>query len=256
VPVVLTDLDASGIATLTINRPEALNALNAEVLEAVTTAARELKGKARALIVTGSGKAFVAGADIAQMQALGPAEAEAFARRGHAFGQALADFPGPVIAAINGYALGGGLELAMACDILVASERAVVGQPEVKLGVVPGFGGSQRLPRRTGPGIAKWLLMTGESVKADEALRLGIVDKVVPSDALMAECRRIAEACLANGPAAVASVKRLVDLGLDVPLQAALDLEAKAFGASFATADQKEGMKAFLEKRKAAFAGR
>ncbi|MHB1260876.1 MAG: enoyl-CoA hydratase/isomerase family protein [Thermoplasmatota archaeon] len=254
--VVLTHLDASGIATLTINRPEALNALNAEVLEAVAAAARDLKGKAKAIIVTGAGKAFVAGADIAQMQALGKAEAEAFARRGHEFGQALADFPGPVIAAINGYALGGGLELAMACDILVASEKAVVGQPEVKLGVVPGFGGSQRLPRRTGPGVAKWLLMTGDSVKADEALRLGIVDKVVPHDTLLAECRKMAESCLANGPLAIASVKRLVDRGLDLPLPAALDLEAKAFGDSFATADQKEGMKAFLEKRKAGFTGR
>ena len=253
--VVLTDLDASGIATLTINRPEALNALNAEVLDALVAAAKDLKGKAKAIVVTGAGKAFVAGADIAQMQALGQDEAEAFARRGHLVGQAFADFPGPIIAAINGYALGGGLELAMACDILVASEKAVVGQPEVKLGVVPGFGGSQRLPRRTGPGIAKWLLMTGDSVKADEALRLGIVDKVVAPDALMAECRKIAEACLANGPLAIASVKRLVDRGLDVSLPQALDLEAKAFGESFATADQKEGMKAFLEKRQPSFKG-
>jgi enoyl-CoA hydratase len=256
VAVVTVDLDASGIATVTINRPEALNALNADVLEAVTAALRDLKGKAKAILVTGAGKAFVAGADISQMQALGKAEAEAFARRGHQVGQAIADFPGPVIAAINGYALGGGLELAMACDILVASEKAVVGQPEVKLGVVPGFGGSQRLPRRTGPGVAKWLLMTGDSVKADEALRLGIVDKVVPPEALLAECRKIAEACLANGPLAIAAAKRLVDRGLDLPLAQALDLEVKAFGESFTTSDQKEGMKAFLEKRKAGFAGR
>ncbi|HUR25498.1 MAG TPA: enoyl-CoA hydratase-related protein [Candidatus Thermoplasmatota archaeon] len=255
-PVVLTETDPSGIATLAINRPEALNALNAEVLEGLVAAVRALSGRAKAIIVTGAGKAFVAGADISQMQALGQTEAEAFARRGQAVGQSLADFPGPVIAAINGYALGGGLELAMACDILVASEKAVVGQPEVKLGVVPGFGGSQRLPRRTGPGIAKWLLMSGDSVKADEALRLGIVDKVVPPEALLAECRKIAEACLANGPLAIASAKRLVDRGLDLPLPQALDLEAKAFGESFATADQKEGMKAFLEKRKASFTGR
>lgn len=254
--LVLSDLDASGIATLTINRPEALNALNGEVLDALATAAKDLQGKAKAIIVTGAGKAFVAGADIGQMQALGQKEAQAFARRGQAVCQGIADFPGPVIAAVNGYALGGGLELAMACDILVASEKAVVGQPEVKLGVVPGFGGSQRLPRRTGPGIAKWLLMTGDSVKADEALRLGIVDKVVPHDALLAECRRIAEACLANGPLAIASAKKLVDRGLDVALPQALELEAKAFGESFVTTDQKEGMKAFLEKRKAGFTGR
>lgn len=255
--VVLTDLDAaSGIATLTINRPEALNALNADVLDAVAAAARNLQGKAKAILVTGAGKAFVAGADIAQMQALGKREAEAFARRGHEFGKALAEFPGPVIAAINGYALGGGLELAMACDILVASDKAVVGQPEAKLGVVPGFGGSQRLPRRTGAGVAKWLLMTGDTVKADEALRLGIVDRVVPHDTLLAECRGMAERILANGPLAVAAVKRLVDSGLDLPLAQAMDMEAVAFGDSFATADQKEGMKAFLEKRKATFTGR
>ena len=250
---VKTDLDASGIATLTIDRPEALNALNAEVIAAIEAAVRGFKGKAKAIIVTGAGKAFVAGADIAQMQALGVKEAEAFARRGQAVGDSLAQFPGPVIAAVNGYALGGGLELAMACDVIVASEKAVVGQPEVKLGVVPGFGGSQRLPRRTGPGVAKWLLMTGESVKADEALRLGIVDRVVPHDTLLAEARRIAEACLANGPLAIAAVKRLVDHGLDLPLPTALDLEAKEFGAGFATQDQKEGMAAFLAKRKPAF---
>jgi enoyl-CoA hydratase len=240
-PVLLTDLDGHGVATVTVNRPEALNALNAEVLDALAVAAKDLAGKAKAIIVTGAGKAFVA---------------EAFARRGHRVGEAFAAFPGPIVAAINGYALGGGFELAMCCDILVASEKAVVGQPEAKLGVVPGFGGSQRLPRRVGPGIAKWMLMTGESVKADEALRLGLVDKVVPHDALMAECRKLVDACLANGPLAVASVKHLVDQGLDLPLPKALDLEAKAFGASFATADQKEGMKAFLEKRKANYAGR
>jgi enoyl-CoA hydratase len=255
-PVLLTDLDGHGVATVTVNRPEALNALNAEVLDALAVAAKDLAGKAKAIIVTGAGKAFVAGADIAQMQNLGAAEAEAFARRGHRVGEAFAAFPGPIVAAINGYALGGGFELAMCCDILVASEKAVVGQPEAKLGVVPGFGGSQRLPRRVGPCIAKWMLMTGESVKADEALRLGLVDKVVPHDALMAECRKLVDACLANGPLAVASVKHLVDQGLDLPLPKALDLEAKAFGASFATADQKEGMKAFLEKRKANYAGR
>lgn len=255
-PSVRVELDASGVATVTVDRPEALNALDASVLDGLAEAARSLRGKARGIVVTGAGKAFVAGADIASMRALGAAEAEAFARRGHAVGEAFAAFPGPVVAAVNGYALGGGLELAMACDVVVASEKAVVGQPEVKLGVVPGFGGSQRLPRRVGPGVAKWLLMTGETVKADEALRLGIVDRVVPHDQLLAEARRIVEACLANGPLAVASVKRLVDQGAALSLGDALDLEAKAFGAAFATQDQKEGMAAFLEKRKAAFAGR
>jgi enoyl-CoA hydratase len=254
--LLLTALDGDGIATLTVNRPEALNALNGDLLDALLGAVRELRGKAKAIVVTGAGKAFVAGADIAQMQALGPKEAEAFARRGQAIGQALADFPGPVIAAVNGYALGGGLELAMACDILLASEKAVVGQPEVKLGVVPGFGGSQRLPRRVGPGAAKWLLMTGESVKADEALRMGLVDHVVPHDSLLAAARDLALKVLANGPLATTACKRLVDRGLDLPLGAALDLEAKEFGAGFATHDQKEGMAAFLAKRKPAFTGK
>jgi enoyl-CoA hydratase len=254
--VLLSETDAAGVAILTVNRPEALNALNAEVLEAVHAAVTGLRGKAKAIILTGAGKAFVAGADIAQMQGMGPGEAREFSLAGQDSFQALADFPGPVVAAINGYALGGGLELAMACDILVASDRAVLGQPEAKLGVVPGFGGSQRLPRRTGPGVAKWLLMTGESVKADEALRLGLVDRVVPADELMAECRRIVASCLQNGPLAVAAAKRLVDEGLDLDLADALELEAEAFGQAFATADQKEGMRAFLEKRKPAYHGR
>lgn len=254
-PVVQVDLDATGIATLTVNRPEALNALNAEVLFALEAAGKDLVGKAKAIIVTGSGKAFVAGADIAAMQNLGGDEAAAFARQGHKVGHAFADFPGPVIAAVNGYALGGGLELAMACDLIIASDKAVVGQPEVKLGVVPGFGGSQRLSRRVGPGVAKLLLMTGENVKADEALRMGIVDRVVPHESLMAEARKVAEACLANGPLAVKFVKALVEDGLDLPLDEALELEADTFGDSFRTADQKEGMKAFLAKRKAEFKG-
>lgn len=254
-PVVQVDVDPSGIATLTVNRPEALNALNADVLSALESAAKDLVGKAKAIIVTGSGKAFVAGADIAAMQSLDGDQAAAFARRGHAVGHAFADFPGPVIAAVNGYALGGGLELAMSCDIIIASDKAVVGQPEVKLGVVPGFGGSQRLARRVGPGLAKLLLMTGENVKSDEALRMGIVDKVVPHDTLLAEARKVAEACLANGPVAVKFAKALVDDGLDLPLDEALELEADTFGDCFRTADQKEGMAAFLAKRKAQFKG-
>jgi enoyl-CoA hydratase len=255
VAVLLCETDETGIATLTVNRPEALNALNAEVLEAIHATVTGLHGKAKAILLTGAGKAFVAGADIAAMASLSREEAREFSLAGQDTFQALADFPGPVVAALNGYALGGGLELAMACDILVASDKAVVGQPEAKLGVVPGFGGSQRLPRRTGPGVAKWLLMTGETVKADEALRLGIVDRVVPHDQLIAEARKVLTQCLANGPLAVAACKRLVDDGLDRPLPEALELEADAFGDAFATHDQKEGMAAFLAKRKAAFTG-
>jgi enoyl-CoA hydratase len=255
VPLLLCDIDDKGVATLTVNRPEAHNALDADVLEAIHSTVQSLVGKAKAILLTGAGKSFVAGADIAQMAAFSRDEAREFSLAGQDSFQALADFPGPVVAAINGYALGGGLELAMACDILVASDKAVVGQPEVQLGVVPGFGGSQRLSRRTGPGIAKWLLMSGEKVKADEALRLGIFDKVVPHEQLIPECRKILEACLQNGPLAVARVKRLVDDGLDLVLPEALELEAEAFGDAFATHDQKEGMRAFLEKRRAQFKG-
>lgn len=254
--VISCEIDEKGIATVTVNRPEALNALNAEVLEAIHTTVQGLRGKAHAILLTGAGKAFVAGADIAQMANLTGDEAREFSLAGQDSFQALADFPGPVVAAINGYALGGGFELAMACDILIASDKAVVGQPEVKLGVVPGFGGSQRLPRRVGPGVAKWLLMSGDNVKADMALQLGLVDRVVPHDTLIPECRKLLETILSNGPLAVAAVKRLVDEGLGLDLPDALDLEAKEFGHAFDTADQKEGMQAFLAKRKAEFHGR
>lgn len=252
---VLCDVDDKGLATLTINRPEALNALNGDVIDAIVSAIAGLPSNAKAIIVTGAGKAFVAGADISAMANLTGEKAAEFSRKGQdAFGS-FADFEGPVIAAVNGYALGGGLELAMACDIIVASDKAVVGQPEVKLGVVPGFGGTQRLARRVGPGRAKWLLMSGENVKADEALRIGIVDKVVPHEQLLAECRKMAETILANGPQAVAWCKKLVDEGLETDLWQGLAFETENFGASFRTHDQKEGMKAFLEKRKAAFKG-
>ncbi len=255
-PIVQVDLDPHGVAVLTVNRPEALNALNSKVLDEIKAQAEELRGKAKAIIVTGAGpKAFVAGADIAEMADYGPVEAGAFSRRGQAAFQALADFPGPVVAALNGFALGGGLELALACDILVASEKAVLGLPEASLAVVPGFGGTQRLPRRVGAGHAKRLLMTGEKVRADEALRIGLVDKVVPPDELMTEARKIVDACLQNGPLAVQKVKRLVDRGLDMELGAAIEMEAGAFGEIFGTQDQKEGMKAFLGKRKAGYKG-
>ncbi len=254
--LVQVEVDESGIAVLTINRPEALNALNGEVLEAIQQAAETLADDgARGIIVTGSGKAFVAGADIAQMAPLGKEQAEAFSAKGQDAFDAIAAFPGPVIAAINGFALGGGCELALACDILVASEKAVLGQPEVLLGVVPGFGGSQRLPRRIGIGQAKWLLMSGEKVKADEALRIGLVDKVVAPEALMAECKRMMGVMLANGPVAVRLVKELVDEGAGLVLDDALDLEIRGFGMAFETKDQKEGMKAFLEKRPAKWLG-
>ncbi len=254
-PVVVARVE-DGIATITINRPHALNALNSDVLDGIRSAVEHLPAATRGILLTGAGeKAFVAGADIAQMVDFGPAEAETFSRRGQQAFQALADFPGPVVAAINGFALGGGLELAMACDILLASEKARLGLPETTLAVVPGFGGTQRLPRRVGPGMAKRLLFTGEMIKAQEALRIGLVDAVVDPDDLMDEARALLGSMLKNGPMAVSECKRLVDVGLDMPLEDAIAMEATAFGAIFGTQDQEEGMRAFLDKRKPEFKG-
>jgi enoyl-CoA hydratase len=255
VPVVETALDTNGIATITLNRPEALNAINTAVLDGLKDAVEGLNGKARALLVTGNGKAFAAGADIAEMANLGPEAAATFSRKGQAAFQTLADFPGPVVAAVNGHALGGGLEIALACDIILASDKATLGLPEVSLAVVPGFGGSQRLPRRVGPGRGKWLLMTGERLKAQDALQVGLVDRVVAPEELLSEARKLLEACLKNGPLAMSAVKRLVDDGLHMPIPLALELEADMFGDCFGTHDQKEGMKAFLEKRKPEYNG-
>ncbi len=255
-PVLLVDL-ADGIATLTVNRPDALNALNSEVLREIHAAAEALVGKAQGIIVTGAGgKAFVAGADIAEMADYSEDEAAAFSLRGQEAFQALQDFPGPVVAAIPGFALGGGLELALACDILVAASGAKLGLPETTLAVVPGFGGTQRLPRRIGPGRAKKLLFTGAMVNADEALAIGLVDDVVEPDALMDAAQAIIRKAARNGPLAVAACKRLVNDGLNMPLTAAIDMEATEFGRMFGTADQKEGMAAFLAKRKPDFTGR
>lgn len=254
--VVLTDIQ-DDVATITINRPEALNALNSDVLEGIEAAVADLQGKARGIVVTGAGpKAFVAGADIAEMVSLDADAAEVFSRRGQVAFDALAEFPGPVVAAINGFALGGGLELALACDILVASEKAKLGLPETTLGVVPGFGGTQRLPRRVGPGQAKRLVMTGQMVDAAEASRIGLVDLVVDAEDVLDEARGIVAAAIANGPVAVAEAKRLVDEGLEMKFPQAIRMEAESFGKVFATHDQEEGMQAFLEKRKPVFQGR
>ncbi len=254
-PVVVTHVE-NGIATITVNRPKALNALNSDVLDGIRAAVEGLPESAQGILLTGAGeKAFVAGADIAQMVDFGADEAETFSRRGQQAFQALAEFNGPVVAAINGFALGGGLELAMACDILSASEKARLGLPETTLAVIPGFGGTQRLPRRVGPGVAKRLLFTGDMIRADEALRIGLVDAVVAPDDLMSEAQALLGKALSNGPVAVAESKRLVDAGLDMPLEDAIAMEAVAFGAVFATKDQKEGMRAFLDKRSPEFKG-
>jgi enoyl-CoA hydratase len=246
------------IATLTINRPEALNALNSEVLDTIYTEVRRIheQGEARAIILTGAGKAFVAGADISEMKDYGPEQAEEFSMRGQNAFHTLRDFPGPVIAAINGFALGGGLELALACDVLIAADSAKLGLPETTLAVIPGFGGTQTLPRRVGPGHAKRLLFTGDMIGTDEALAIGLVDAVVPEADLIEVATKMAAKALRNGPIAIRKAKRLVDRGEHMDLQEAVKLEAIAFGEVFGTADQKEGMAAFLGKRKAEFKGK
>jgi enoyl-CoA hydratase len=246
-------------ATITIAREKALNALNRQVLTELRDAFRALEADeaVRAVIVTGAGeKAFVAGADIAEMQALGPAEAHAFASLGHEVGDAIAEMGKPVIAAVNGFALGGGCELALACDFVYASERAKFGQPEVNLGVIAGFGGTQRLPRRVGPGRAMELLLTGDMIGAEEAHRLGLVNKVCAPDKLLDEARAAGEKIAQKGPLAVAATKRAVRRSFELPLAAGNELERELFAILFSTADQKEGMRAFVEKRPAKFDGR
>lgn len=248
-----------GIYLLTINRPKSLNALNADTLDEIAAAVAEVGGDsgARALLVTGAGeKAFVAGADISQMQNFDSAQAQAFSERGNRTFRALEMLSVPVVALVNGYALGGGCELAMACDWIVASERAMFGQPEVNLGVVAGFGGTQRLTRLVGRAMAMDLLVTGRMVKADEALRIGLVNQVVAPEQILEKGLDIARSIASKGPVAVRLTKQIVQRGQDLDLANACQQEAYAFGLCCATEDQKEGMKAFLEKRPAKFVGR
>ena len=247
-----------GFAILTVNRPKALNALNGATLRELKAAVQELDADpgVGVIILTGAGeKAFVAGADISEMADFGPLQAEDHARRGQATVAAFESARKPTIAAVNGYALGGGLELALACDIRLASENAQVGLPEVSLATIPGFGGTQRLARLVGTGVAKELVFTGRRVKADEAARLGIVNRVVPQADLLETAKQMARDILANGPYAVRLAKEVINRGSQVDLEHGLDIEQKAFGLTFATHDQKEGMKAFLEKRKANWKG-
>ena len=256
---VLLEQPETGIYVLTVNRPKSLNALNAETLDEIAAALEQVKADpaARALLVTGAGdKAFVAGADIAQMQSFAPAQAQAFSERGNRTFRALEMLAIPVIALVNGYALGGGCELAMACDWIVASDRAMFGQPEVSLGVVAGFGGTQRLPRLVGRAMAIDLLVTGRMIKADEALRIGLVNQVVAPGELRDKGLEIARVIAGKGPVAVRLTKQIVQRGQDLDLANACQQEAYAFALCCATEDQKEGMKAFLEKRAAKFSGR
>ena len=245
-------IDQDGaLAVVTITREAQLNALSSKVLAELATASGELEisDEIRVVIITGAGdKAFVAGADIAEMVEMTPVQAAAFAEMGGAVGHSIETSSKPWIAAVNGFALGGGCELALSCDFVYASDKAKFGQPEVKLGVIPGFGGTQRLARRVGVAKCKELCMTGDVIDAAEALRIGLADAVVPHAELLGKVRDLAGRIAKNGPLAVAEVKRLVHQGQSIPLDAALALEARSFGLMFATADQREGMSAFLAK--------
>jgi len=245
------------IAVLTVNRPRSLNALNGKTLREITGAVRELADQSRAIILTGAGdKAFVAGADIAEMAPMTPWSAREFSELGHVLTALLEDIPCATIAAVNGYALGGGLELAVACDMIFASENAKLGLPEVTLGVTPGFGGTQRLVRLVGKLRAKEIIFTGDMVDAQTACRIGLVNEVVPQAQLLAHCRKVAGKIAERGPLAIARAKRLVERGYDMPLRAANRQEAETFALLFDTQDRAEGMKAFLEKRPARFVGK
>ncbi|WP_207890504.1 enoyl-CoA hydratase-related protein [Rubrobacter taiwanensis] len=246
-----------GVAVLTIDRQEKLNALNPQVVEEIGASLMELESDPpRVVIVTGAGeRAFVAGADIGAMSEMSPVEAKRFAEIGHAAMALLDRTPVPSIAAVNGYALGGGCEIALACDIRIAAENAVLGFPEVTLGILPGMGGTQRLPRLVGPGLAKELIFTGRRISAGEAKELGLVNRVVPQGEALSAAKELAAEIAANGPVAVRYAKAAANKALDVDLVSGLEYEADQFALLFSTADAKEGMGAFMQKRKAEFKG-
>lgn len=247
------------IATLYINRPKALNALNKDTLTEMKAAIEDIADDddIKVLIITGVGdKAFVAGADIAYMQPLSAAEGREFSSYGQKILRMLELLEKPVIAAIKGYALGGGCELAMACDIRLAADNAVFGQPEVGLGVIPGFGGTQRLPRLIGEGRAKELIFTGATINATHAFRIGLVNHIYPTDELMEGALKLAAQIASNGALAVGFAKYTINKGLQTDLDTAMGIESDMFGMCCSTADQKEAMKAFLEKRKPVFQGK
>lgn len=240
------------VGIITINRPKALNALNSEVLKELDACLDGVNLETtRALILTGAGeKSFVAGADIGEMSTLTKAEGEAFGKIGNDVFRKLETFPIPVIAAINGFALGGGCEISMSCDIRICSDNALFGQPEVGLGITPGFGGTQRLARIIGVGKAKEMIYAATNVKADEALRIGLVNAVYPLEELMPAAKKLAGKIARNAPIAVRACKKAINEGLDVDMDKAIVIEKKLFGSCFESEDQKEGMAAFLEKRK------
>ena len=240
------------VGKITINREKALNALNSQVLDELNTTLDTVNlDEVRCLILTGAGaKSFVVGADIAEMSTLTKAEGEAFGKKGNDVFRKLETFPIPVIAAVNGFALGGGCEIAMSCDIRICSDNAVFGQPEVGLGITPGFGGTQRLSRLVGAGMAKQMIYTARNIKADEALRIGLVNAVYTQEELMAQAEKMAAGIAKNAPIAVRNCKKAINEGLDVDMDQAIVIEEKLFGDCFETEDQKYGMAFFLDKNK------
>lgn len=247
-----------GIGIVTLNRPQALNALNGQTMLELSRLMDEIVADkaVKVVVITGGGdKAFVAGADITEMRSMTAIEGRDWGKLGQATFHKIENLPQPVIAAVNGFALGGGCELAMACDIRVASEKAKFGQPEVSLGITPGFAGTQRLARLVGRGIAKELLFTGDIIDAAEAYRIGLVNRVVPAEQLLDQAKELAKKIMARAPVAVQLCKAAVNEGLDMDQDSAVAYEAEVFGLCFATDDQAEGMSAFVEKRKANFTG-
>ena len=240
------------VAVLTINRPKALNALNSAVLDELNEAIDAVDlNEVRALIITGAGeKSFVAGADIGEMSSLTKEQGEAFGKKGNDVFRKIETLPIPVIAAVNGFALGGGCEISLACDIRICSENAVFGQPEVGLGITPGFGGTQRLARTIGVGMAKQLIYTARNIKAPEALRIGLVNAVYPIEELMGAAKKMASIIASNAPIAVRNCKKAINDGLQTDIESGIEIEEKLFGDCFETEDQRYGMAFFLDRNK------
>ena len=245
----------NGIGYVTVNRPEALNALNDSVIEELDSVFRAIDrdDEVRVVIITGAGRAFVAGADIAQMSRLDGSEGRVMSMRGQKVMEFIEFMDKPVIAAVNGFALGGGNELSMACDIRIASEAAKFGQPEVNLGIIPGYGGTQRLPRLVGKGMAKKLIYSAEMIDAEEAYRIGLVDEVVPAEELMEAAEKLAKTIMSKAPIAIKMAKVAINNGMNTDLKTGVQFEAEAYTSTFVSEDRVEGMKAFVEKRPAEF---
>ncbi len=249
---------SDAIATLTFNRPDAMNSINSEMLEEIHNAVRELRinEEVKVLILTGAGKAFVAGADIKSLQTFNPLEAKLFVENGQSLFFEIEALDIPVIACVNGFALGGGCEIAMACDFIYASEKARFGQPEINLGIIPGFGGTQRLSRLIGKDRAKELCMTGKPIKAQKACEVGLVTRVFPADDLMEETMKTAKEIAGKGRVALRAIKHVIDNGFDIDIKNGCAMEVDAFAVCFSSPDKEEGTSAFLEKRAPNFSGK